>query len=412
MEVNMPLEVKGILNKLNDNGYEAYIVGGCVRDSIIGNEPHDWDICTSATPDEIIKVFSGYKIIPTGLKHGTVTITINAENYEITTYRIDGEYEDSRHPKKVEFTKSLEEDLSRRDFTINAMAYNDIVGLVDLFGGEDDIKCGIIRCVGNPDDRFQEDALRIMRALRFAARFGFKIDASTYESMNNHKKLLHNISKERINSELTQLLMYRRSDVYYLLCYAKDIMIELFGFTKEVYLNNIEPILYSDSIREVRIAFFFTNEPHAAKDMLVNMKYDNKTISTVFNILTYAEKVFEYNPSRTDMIYFVKKMMNEIGYEDTRKTLFYCVTYASIKSNDRDVILYENMQYNATVVDSNNDCYKISQLALNGNDIKHFGYKGEQIGTILYYLLDMVMKGNIENTKESLTKRLEELGEV
>ena len=199
MKIKLPKNVGYILDKLIKHGYEAYIVGGCVRDSILGLRPKDWDITTSATPKQIIKVFENYKIIPTGLKHGTVTILIDDIGYEITTYRIDGDYEDCRHPKDVVFTSDLKEDLSRRDFTINAMAYNDKDGLIDYFNGyEDLINNKVIRTVGDCDNRFREDALRILRAIRFSAKLNFKIEEDTFIGMFNNTKNLKNISKERI----------------------------------------------------------------------------------------------------------------------------------------------------------------------------------------------------------------------
>ena len=177
MKINIPSDVNFIIRTLQDAGYEAYAVGGCVRDSVLGREPNDWDITTSAKPEEVKKLFK--VTIDTGIQHGTVTVLIKGTGYEVTTYRIDGEYTDHRRPDEVTFTSKLSEDLLRRDFTINAMAYNNVSGLVDLYGGVEDLEKGIIRCVGNPDDRFDEDALRIMRAVRFAAQLGFEIDPGT-----------------------------------------------------------------------------------------------------------------------------------------------------------------------------------------------------------------------------------------
>ena len=202
MNIKLPKDVKLILSKLNEHKYEAYIVGGCVRDSLLGLAPHDWDICTSALPEQIIEVFNGYRVIPTGLKHGTVTVIINDSQYEITTYRIDGEYEDNRHPKEVSFTNSLKDDLSRRDFTINSMAYNPSVGLIDYFDGQNDLDRKIIKCVGNPNKRFNEDALRILRSLRFSSTYGFYVEKETNNAIHQNVNLLNNISNERIQNEL------------------------------------------------------------------------------------------------------------------------------------------------------------------------------------------------------------------
>ncbi|MEY8352519.1 hypothetical protein AALB39_04090 [Lachnospiraceae bacterium 54-53] len=205
-KANMPAPVEFILQELNRGGHEAYIVGGCVRDGFLGNDPHDWDICTSATPDKIMEVFPYEKIIPTGLKHGTVTILINDDPYEVTTYRIDGKYTDSRRPDNVYFTDSLVEDLQRRDFTINAMAYSPVSGIIDPFNGQKDLLDGLLRCVGNPDDRFKEDALRILRAMRFAVKYDLTIEQKTFKAMTMNKERLSDISKERITSELEKML--------------------------------------------------------------------------------------------------------------------------------------------------------------------------------------------------------------
>lgn len=191
--IKLPMPVQFILNKLNDNGYEGFIVGGCVRDCLLGIKPHDWDICTSALPEQVMELFKDFKVIPTGIKHGTVSVVFDdkPENiFEITTYRIDGEYKDNRHPETVKFVTDLESDLSRRDFTINAIAYNEVKGIVDPFGGYDDIIGKRIKCVGNPNDRINEDALRIMRAIRFALRFNCDIDSETLIAMVKNKELL------------------------------------------------------------------------------------------------------------------------------------------------------------------------------------------------------------------------------
>ena len=198
--MNLPADVSKIINILESNGHEAYAVGGCVRDCILGKVPHDWDITTSALPETVKSYFD--RTFDTGIEHGTVTVLLRGVGYEVTTYRVDGKYEDGRHPKEVTFTASLEEDLKRRDFTINAMAYNDSRGLVDLFGGKDDLDAGIIRAVGNPTERFTEDALRMLRALRFSAQLGFEIESETYNAICELAPTLDRISAERIQKGL------------------------------------------------------------------------------------------------------------------------------------------------------------------------------------------------------------------
>jgi len=204
--IKIPFEVETAINMLNNNGFESYVVGGCVRDSILGIEPSDWDITTDAQPNDIIKCFDRYKVIETGIKHGTVSVIIDDIILEITTYRIDGEYKNNRRPESVQFTANIANDLERRDFTINAMAYNYENGLVDLYGGVNDVDLKLIKCVGKPDKRFNEDGLRILRALRFAAVLGFEIESSTATSIHKNKKLLNNISAERITVELNKLI--------------------------------------------------------------------------------------------------------------------------------------------------------------------------------------------------------------
>ena len=211
MDILMPQKVKFIIKQLMDNGFEAYAVGGCVRDSILGREPNDWDITTSALPGQVKEVFE--HTVDTGIQHGTVTVVLDKENFEVTTYRIDGEYEDNRHPKEVIFTANLVEDLKRRDFTVNAMAYNDETGLVDVFGGISDLNDKIIRCVGNAEDRFSEDALRVLRAARFAAQLGFSIEDGTMQAMKSMAPNLANISAERIQVELVKLIISDNPDM-------------------------------------------------------------------------------------------------------------------------------------------------------------------------------------------------------
>ena len=210
--MNIPLHIRNVLEILYKNGYEGYLVGGCVRDALMGIEPHDFDLTTNATPDEMLKVFKGMRIIETGLKHGTVTVVSEGENVEITTYRIDGTYLDNRRPESVSFTRNLKEDLSRRDFTVNALAYNHKDGIVDMFDSQTDLKEKIIRCVGDPDKRFSEDGLRIMRALRFSSCLSFEIHADTANSVHKNKHLLSNISSERIYAELKKLVSGKNAD--------------------------------------------------------------------------------------------------------------------------------------------------------------------------------------------------------
>ena len=206
-DIKLPKQVSDIINRLDEYGYVAYAVGGCIRDAIIGRTPNDWDICTSATPDKVIEIFSDTEVIPTGLQHGTVTIILDHTPYEVTTFRIDGNYSDNRRPDDVKFTTNIIDDLSRRDFTINAMAYNPKTGLIDPFGGRKDIQDGIVRCVGDAKERFGEDALRMLRAIRFAVQLNFNIDYKTKSAIQMLRKNILNISQERITSELNKMVI-------------------------------------------------------------------------------------------------------------------------------------------------------------------------------------------------------------
>lgn len=210
LKITVPDNAGHIVKTIQAAGFEAYVVGGCVRDSLLGREPQDWDITTSATPEQVKALFP--RTVDTGLKHGTVTVLYGGEGFEVTTYRIDGKYEDGRHPSEVTFTPNLEEDLLRRDFTINAMAYNDEAGLVDFFGGREDMRIGVIRCVGKPEDRLQEDALRILRAIRFAAQLRYHVDAYTMTAIRKLAPNLKNISAERIQAELVKILLSPHPD--------------------------------------------------------------------------------------------------------------------------------------------------------------------------------------------------------
>ena len=249
MRINLPEKIELILSRFESAGHKAYCVGGAIRDSVMGLEPGDWDITTSALPEETREIFADFKIIDTGIKHGTLTVLIDHVPYEITTFRIDGEYDDNRHPQRVEFTRSLSEDLARRDFTINALAYNHTAGLVDLYGGQDHIYNSIIKTVGEPDKRFQEDGLRIMRALRFSSVLGFTIEEETSNAIHANKELLKNISAERIAVELTKLVCGRN---------AFNVLMEYSGSCTKIPFTSF--LSFSSAIRESSSSSFVSSE--------------------------------------------------------------------------------------------------------------------------------------------------------
>lgn len=389
--INLPDEVKKTLNILTNNGFEAYTVGGCVRDSIMGKSPSDWDITTSATPDEISSCFRGYRLIETGIKHGTITVIINKMQIEITTYRIDGKYSDNRRPDDVLFTDNIEFDLKRRDFTINALAYNGNE-IIDLFGGIDDIDNKTIKCVGDPDERFNEDGLRILRALRFASVLNFRTEKNTSESINKNKYLLNNISMERINTEFNKLLMgdnFQRTILEY-----RDV-IEV--FIPELSKISIEELKYRLSamsslnslILRLSVLLYKIEEPDS---ILMGLKYDNATIKSV-KLLTSNIDIKIYPDSVN-----IKKSLHNINYVNLcnliqiKKVLF---------KNEYDELIKSEEIINEII--ETNQCYSLKTLAISGQDLIDAGIpKGKNIGKILDKILNEVIEGNLENEKNSL----------
>lgn len=389
MELRLPNNVKYILNKLNECGYEAYVVGGCVRDSIIGLVPHDWDICTSALPEQIVDVFSDHKIIPTGLKHGTVTVVINDEQYEVTTYRIDGEYKDNRHPSEVTFTSSLKEDLKRRDFTINAMAYNPSVGLIDFFGGKRDIENKVIKCVGKPDDRFNEDALRILRAIRFSITLGYDIESKTLRSIYENKNLLKNISVERINAEITKALSHG-----YSLAMGKILQVIVPELTDRMVNSAMTMIGIFDTSLNVRIALVFNFDEEKQKEILQRLKFDNKTIKNVCGVRKWVYSIRAYSSDELVPQIIMRRVLNyNEAIADDVVSALRCTSY--LDSTTTYYVFADSMS--ECLPKCRDECYKISHLKVNGDDIRAIGYSGKEIGIVLNYLLSAVIEERIPN---------------
>ena len=351
IKIKIPKEANDLIHALQEGGYEAYVVGGCVRDSILNRPVHDWDICTSATPREMVEIFKDKRIIETGLKHGTITVLNGDGQYEITTFRTDGEYSDCRRPDSVTFVKDLYEDLYRRDFTINAMAYNDEVGLVDPFDGIKDINIQVIRCVGNPIDRFNEDGLRIMRAIRFAAQLDFAIENSTEVVLSLLARNLYNISVERISDELRKIMSSSRSSIimeneevlkriipeftacigfqqnnpYHYLTVERHIWLSLiFSETDNLYVNLTllfhdigKPECYTED--ENGIGHFYGHPETSAKiadRIMRRLKFDNYTRESVVELVKYHDA--EINPTPRN----VKKWHNRLGEEQFRRLLW------------------------------------------------------------------------------------------
>ena len=438
MKINMPNDVTYIIEQLNNAGFEAYAVGGCVRDSILGRTPDDWDITTSARPEEIKSIFR--RTVDTGIQHGTVTVMIKNNGYEVTTYRIDGEYTDHRRPDGVTFTSKLSEDLMRRDFTINAMAYNDAQGIIDLYGGLQDIERKLIRCVGNPEDRFDEDALRIMRAVRFAAQLGFEIDKETEKAAERHAPELENVSAERIETELTKLLLSPHPEEIikmYELGISKvflpefDRMMETPQNTPyhkfDVGRHSVEVVKNVPPTKVMRYAALLhdigkpdtksTDEKgqdhfkgHAvvsektAETILRRLRMDNDTIRDVKTIILWHD--FGIKGGITKKA--VRRMLSKMGAEYFDS--FVQIKTADIKgqsdfgSEESFATLDDIIRYHDEIIASA-DALTLKDLAIGGADLKEMGIKpGPEMGQILKDLLDKVLEDPSLNTKEKLTE--------
>ena len=448
MQISVPEKVRSIISKLQDNGYEAYAVGGCVRDSYLGIKPHDWDITTNAYPERVRQLFR--RTVDIGIKHGTVKVMIGNDGYEITTYRIDGEYEDSRHPKEVTFTGDLKEDLRRRDFTINAMAYSEKTGLVDLFGGIEDLKAGVIRAVGDPEERFTEDALRMLRALRFGARFGFEIEENTKSAIKKLAPTLSKISAERIREEIEKLICSdnpdRLRDAYELgvtsVVFPEwDTMMKCEQNTPHHFTNVGDhtivaleyvvknyPDISDEDNRVLRIATLlhdiakpkckttgedgvdhFKGHPiegvPMAEAFLRRLKYDNDTLDKV-------KKLVRYHDERPRLTYpSVRKFITaaEVSNMENLMRLKYADLYAHTDYQWEDKIYQvETLDKMYRKIMEDGDCLSVKDLAVNGHDLMEAGIPaGPAIGEALGKLLDLVLNEPTLNDRDTLLANLE-----
>ena len=394
MHITLPTKVKQIISRLEKADFEAYAVGGCVRDSILKRSPEDWDITTSAKPEEVKKLFS--TTIDTGLQHGTVTVVIEKEGFEVTTFRLDGDYTDGRHPDRVAFTSSLTEDLRRRDFTINAMAYSEKTGLIDEFDGERDLEDGVIRAVGEAKERFSEDALRMLRAIRFAGQLNFKIEEKTFDAIKELSPNISKVSVERIAKELEKLLLSGNPE-YIALVYETGIFSviapevamlfengEISASTKALSRASFPE---KKELYQIRLAIFLEGlgADKAAK-LLKRLKLDNDTINTVKKLLELSLREVENN--ETDM----RRTVKEAGHK--MMPLLLEMRRAKGLKDNKD--LYQ------TVID-NCYCTSISELNINGKDLMDAGIpKGALIGSTLERLLELVIEKPELNTRESL----------
>lgn len=440
MNLYLPQKVNSAIKLLKDNGFEAYAVGGCVRDMVMGITPHDFDITTSALPEETKSVFDGYRIIETGIKHGTVTVIIDGEPLEITTYRIDGDYIDNRHPESVNFSRNLKDDLSRRDFTMNTLCFNEQDGLVDLFGGIEDINSNVIRCVGEPDKRFNEDALRIMRAIRFASVLGFSIDEKTAKSVLKNKDLLNNIAVERIREEFTKLVCGNKAmeiineyhevievfipELSYLFGCEQNTPYHIYDVAQHTlhaldFIENDKTLKLTMLLHDIAKPICKTTDEngfdhfkgHAivgekmSKEILKKLRFDNKTVEAVSRLIgLHSER------SPRDKIE-AKMMLCEIGEDYYRGFMKVrradCFAKADPHSHDEKLA---KMQGFLDEINENNECYSLKQLNINGNDLKKIGISdGREINRILRKLLMLVIEEKCENTIDDLLNNAKEL---
>lgn len=444
MNIVLPKNVKLIIDNLNKNNFEAFIVGGCVRDSIIGLTPHDWDICTNAKPEEIKKCFESFNIFDSGIKHGTISIVLDGEVFEVTTYRIDGTYSDNRRPDSVTFTSDITKDLARRDFTINAMAYNEQSGLIDPYGGINDLSDKIIRCVGNPDFRFKEDALRIIRALRFASVFDFVIDDKTSVSILKNADLLKNIAVERISVELNKLLcgngveeiLNNYRDVFAVFIPEIKPTFDYNQHTKHHNRDLWRHTTYSvksvdnDPLLRMSMLLHDIGKPKACKRdedgtchfkghpkyseekaeiILHRLKYPTDFIDICITLIKYHD--VRFNGSKRQL----RHVMSAIG--DKNVELLLKIQRADIMAQS-DYKRKEKLEkldlackvYGEILADK--DCFTLKQLEINGNDIKNLGVdEGVKIGKILKMLLSLVIEDKLKNEKSALIEKAEEIRE-
>lgn len=441
MRIQLPAKVHNIINTLEEAGYEAYAVGGCIRDCVLGRMPDDWDITTSAKPEEIKHLFT--RTVDTGIKHGTVTVLLGGEGFEVTTYRIDGAYEDGRHPTEVTFTASLKEDLRRRDFTINAMAYNDRSGLADLYGGLADIEKQVIRCVGEAKERFEEDALRMLRAVRFSAKLGYQIEESTGEAIKALAPNLQKISAERIQVELVKLVTSPHPDylrtAYELGITAQilpefDLCMKTPQRHKHHCYNVGEHILHSmlgvEPEKVLRLGMLFhdigkpqtlTVDPDGTthnkrhpfegekitRKVMRRLKFDNDTIDKVTKLVLYHD----YDIVATEA--GVRRAVNRMG-EDIFAMIF-IVRRADIAAQS-DYMRKEKLEKIAYIealyreITARKDAVTLKDLAISGNDLIAEGMpSGRQIGETLSALLERVLDDPSLNTRENLLKLYKEV---
>ena len=436
--IGIPREVEEIIEALARGGHSAYAVGGCVRDSLMKKEPNDWDVATSALPQETSEIFSSRDQVLNGLKHGTVGVIINHNNYEITSFRTEGEYSDNRHPDSVTFVKNIEDDLARRDFTVNAIAYSPTGGIIDPFGGFRDIENKVIRCVGDAGKRFDEDALRILRAIRFSTVLGFGIEEKTSAMIHEKKHLLKNIATERIRVELEKTIIGKNvgdvlekyEDVFFAVIpeleKTKDVAQNCPYHSYDVWEHVRRSVVGAKNDRIVRLTMllhdigkqlvrttdengvdhFKTHAPVGsliAQDVLRRLKFDNKTVETVTKLVLHHDDRLYMNTDK------LPRYIGRYGYEFLR--LLDEVSRADIRA--QNVKYLDRLSLCDRFIEKLDECEKsdlcvtLRQLAVDGNDLRSLGFEGKQIGDMLENLLDKVISCELKNEKSILLEYAE-----
>ena len=409
MAFPLPGPVAQALSRLEGAGYAAYVVGGCVRDYTLGQTPHDYDICTAARPEEMQRIFQDQRTIETGLKHGTLTVLFSGMPLEITTFRVDGAYTDGRHPDSVQFTARVEDDLSRRDFTINAMAYSPRTGLKDPFGGQADCQRGLIRCVGDPEARFSEDALRILRALRFSARLGFPIETGTDRAIRAGRGQLIHVSRERIAAELTGLLQGREAER----------ALGQYPEVLETTLPELRPLLNGpDWPRTLKTVSRAPTDPYLrwaalllrcgqgapsdalALEILKSLKMSGKMMETVSQLVRWQDAAL--------VPHTLQEMLMRIGPERLSQLILLRRACRLAEGEAEAPVLTdtEALKQKMASLLAENACYTLGQLAVNGRDMAAAGLRGKAIGDTLNSLLLQVTRGQLPNDREALLEAL------
>lgn len=439
--IRLPDGCRFIIGRLRQNGYKGYAVGGCIRDSLLNRTPNDWDITTDALPERVVELFSDIPVLLTGIQHGTVTLMLDNEPYEVTTFRIDGDYSDGRHPDRVSFTTSIEDDLARRDFTVNAMAYNDEDGLIDPFGGSKDLEKKIIRCVGEPERRFHEDALRLLRAVRFSAQLGFSIEQNTLSTLKKLSPSITLVAKERIFSELKKTVTApSASDALRLApdpFFAAVSELSVIRSTPQnsryhiydVWEHTLHALEHTpqDTVSRLAVLFhdvgkgvcrtvgkdgfdhFYGHPVHSAeltRNALRALRCDNKTLHDVVTLVELHDTYFPMRPAK------FRRLLARLGYPLFFKLLD--VSHADSKAHapwciEERCSALEEARREALRLQSENYCLTLKQLAVTGHDLTALGVNGRMIGEILHSLLDEVIIGQAPNDRAVLLNRAERI---